>query len=251
MKNTPQKPKQQLSTLLIQIRESAQVRAEEHRSFCQFSGLRPDQIEIFNVFDQPYFGHDIIQGYDAIFVGGASEASVLEPERFPFVGNSIALMRYCIEHKVPVFASCFGFQLAVLALHGRIVRDDSDFEMGSIPIALTEHSTHDPLFHDTPNPFMAVSVHRERAVSTPDNCIELANTDICSHAFQVKNTPFWAFQFHPEVDKKTLVERLTVYKSHYTDGDDHLLQVLDAAVETPESNHLLAKFVDRILVGET
>lgn len=247
----PQAPsaKDSLRTLLIQIRDKPQVRAEEHNSFCQFSGLRPEEIEVFNVFDQPHFEPQIVDGYDGVFVGGASEASVLEPERFPFVGNSIALMRYCIDHSIPVFASCFGFQLAVLALHGRIVRDDIGFEMGTLPIFLTDAAAKDPIHHDTPNPFMAVSVHRERAVATPEGCIELARTDLCSHAFKVENKPFWAFQFHPEVNKQILVERLTVYKAAYTDGDDHLNEVLQNAVETPESNELLAKFVDRILVS--
>ncbi len=240
--------KEQLKTLLIQIRDKPEVRQEEHSSFCEFSGLRPDQIEIFNVFDQPHFSGNVVDGYDGVFVGGASEASVLEPERFPFVGNSIDLMRYCIEHSIPVFASCFGYQLAVLALHGKIVSDEKDFEMGTLPIHLSEAAKHDPIYYDTPSPFMAVSVHRQRAVATPDNCIELASTDVCSHSFKVVDKPFWAFQFHPEVDRRILIERLTVFKSQYTDGDDHLNEVLTTAVETPESNHLLKKFVDRILV---
>jgi len=49
------------------------------------------------------------------------------------------------------------------------------------------------------------------------------------------------------VDRATLVSRLTVYKDAYTDGDDHLQAVLDAAVETPESNALIGKFVERVL----
>lgn len=243
------KTKQTLKTLLIQIRDNPQVREEEHNSFCEFSNLEPHQIEIFNVFDQPHFSPTIVDGYDGVFVGGASEASVLEPELFPFVGNSIELMRYCIEQSIPVFASCFGYQLAVLAMNGTIVRDQKDFEMGSIPIGLSENAKDDIIYRDTPDPFMAVSVHRERAIATPQGCIELAATAKCPHSFKVEDKPFWAFQFHPEVDKKILVERLTVYKNAYTDGDDHLSKVLNEAVETPESNHLLAKFVDRVLVG--
>ena len=241
--------RESLKTLLIQIRDDPRVRAEEHSSFCRFSGLRHDQIDVFNVFDRPHFESDIVAGYDGLFVGGASEASVLEPERFPFVDNSIELMRYCIDKDIPVFASCFGFQLAVLALHGRIVRDDTGFEMGTLPINLTTAAAEDPLYQDCPNPFMAVSVHRERTVQTPQHCIELANTPLCSHSFKVEDKPFWAFQFHPEVDKRVLVERLTVYKEAYTDGDDHLNSVLENAVETPHSNDLPARFVDRVLLG--
>ncbi|MCG8672024.1 MAG: type 1 glutamine amidotransferase [Pseudomonadales bacterium] len=243
-----EKARDQLKTLLIQIRDKPNVRKEEHDSFCAFSGLRPEQIEIFNVFDQPHFDPSIADNYDGVFVGGASEASVLEKERFPFVDNSIELMRYCIDQSIPVFASCFGFQLAILALHGTIDTDQHGFEMGTLPISLTPDAKQDILYHDTPDPFMAVSVHREKAVIAPEGCIALANTDVCNHSFKVSGKPFWAFQFHPEVDKRVLIERLTVFKNEYTDGDDHLNEVLNNAVETPESNELLRKFVDRVLL---
>jgi GMP synthase (glutamine-hydrolysing) len=146
-----------------------------------------------------------------------------------------------------VFASCFGFQLAVLALGGDIIRDERDFEMGTLPIYLKPSAAEDLLFHDVPNGFAAVAVHRERAPVCPPGAVELAYTENCCHAFRIDGKPFWAFQFHPEVDRDVLVSRLTAYKDAYTDGDDHLQQVLDSAVETPESNALMGKFIDRVL----
>ena len=238
-----------LRVLLMQIRDSAQVREEELASFVAYSGLRADQFDVLNVFDTPEFTGDVLEGYDCLFVGGASEASVLEPEHYPFVRDSIALMQYCLAGDVPVFASCFGFQLAVLALGGRIVRDAADYEMGTPPIRLTGAGRSDTLFHDTPSPFRAVSVHKERAPALPASCKLLAETDACPHAFRVEDRRFWAFQFHPEVDRATLVERLTHYKDKYTDGDDHLQDVLDTAAETPESNELVHKFVQRVLAA--
>lgn len=245
----PTENKANLRILLMQIRDQARVRVEEFESFVSFSGLEASQITVLNVFDTPDFGPRVLEGYDALFVGGASEASVLEPDNYPFVQPAIELLRYCIATGLPVFASCFGFQLAALALGGTIVRDDSDYEMGTVAISLTKAAIDDPLFHDMPDGFRAVSVHKERSPATPPGCELLAATPACPHAFRVQGKPFWAFQFHPEVDRKTLVERLTIYKSSYTDGDDHLQQVLDAAVETPESNHLVSKFVERILLA--
>ena len=236
-----------LKVLLLQIRHEERVRDEEYASFCQFSGLNNGEITIHNVFDQPDFEPLIIDGYHGLFIGGASEASVLEPDNYPFVDNAIKLIQYSIEKSIPVFASCFGFQLAVLALGGTIIRDEKGFEMGSLPIQLTEAALKDTLFWDTPNNFHAVAVHRERSLSAPEGCIPLAYTDQCSHAFRVEDKPFWAFQFHPEVDKKVLVERLTIYKSKYTENDDHLDEVLANAIETPESNDLLLKFTERVL----
>ena len=235
--------------LLLQIRDQPRVRVEEFESFVNYSGLDASQIDVLNVFDRPQFDHRVLRGYDSLFVGGASEASVMEPENYPFVSSCTELLNYCVEQDVPTFASCFGFQLAVVALGGNLVRDKSDFEMGTPAISLTSAASDDPLFHDTPDGFHAVSVHKERAPELPDVTELLAFTDACPHAFKVRQKSFWAFQFHPEVDRRTLVERLTIFKERYTEGDDHLDEVLEAAVETPESNGLVRKFVDRVLLA--
>lgn len=242
------KSRANLNILLLQIRDQPLVRTEEYASFCQYSGLKPEQLHIHNVFDNPTFGSEILAGYDALFVGGASEASVLEPEHYPFVGASIELMRECIASGFPVFASCFGFQLAVLALGGEIIRDQRDFEMGCVDISLTAEAREDPLFFDFPASFPAVAVHRERSLHHPPGTLPLAYTAQCNHAFKVIDRPFWAFQFHPEVDKRILIERLTIFQSKYTDNANHLQEVLDGAVETPLSNELPARFIERVLL---
>ncbi len=238
-----------LRLLLLQIRTDARVCDEEHRSFASYCGLAREQIEILNVFQSPTFPSDIADGYDALLVGGASEANVLEPELYPFVHDCQKLLRHVIRTGLPTFASCFGFQLAVLAQGGRILHQEQGFEMGTLAISLDEAAQRDPLLHDTPDGFAAVAVHRQYACEVPPGCDLLAYTQQCVHALRVSGKPFWAFQFHPEVDKATLVERLTHYRAHYTEDADHLDQVLEMAQETPESNGLMGKFVDRVLLA--
>ncbi len=233
--------------LLLQIRDEPRVRAEELASFIRHSGLSPGQIDVLNVFDESHFDHRVLDGYDSLFVGGASEASVMEPERYPFVPPACELLSYCVEQSIPVFASCFGFQLAVVALGGKLVRDADNFEMGTVPMSLTSAAAQDPLFRDVPDGFFAVSVHRERAARLPFNVELLAYTAACPHAFRVSGKPFWAFQFHPELDRDTLAERLTIFGEKYTDGDGQLKRVIKSIVETPESNELVKNFVQRVL----
>ena len=115
--------KADIRVLLLSIREEATTLREEHLSFARYCDLAAEQIGLHNVFEQPRFEEDVLDSYDALFIGGASEASVLEPERYPFVEDCQRLIRHCVETDFPVFASCFGFQLAVLALGGEIVRD--------------------------------------------------------------------------------------------------------------------------------
>ena len=246
--NSNLKRRSDLRLLLMQIRTEARVCDEEHRSFASYSGLAPEQIDRLNVFHTPAFSLDVVEGYDALLVGGASEANVLEPARYPFVHNCERLLRHVVTIGLPTFASCFGFQLAVLALGGRIEHREEGFEMGTLAIHLTGAAREDPLLHDSPDGFAAVSVHRQYAAQVPPGCERLAFTEQCVHALRVRDKPFWAFQFHPEVDKATLVERLTHYRDHYTEDAAHLQQVLETAQETPVSNDLVRKFLDRVLL---
>ncbi|WP_027857369.1 type 1 glutamine amidotransferase [Marinobacterium jannaschii] len=242
------KKPQDLKLLLVQIRDEQQVRREEHLSFARYAGLAPHQIDILNLFDEPLFELQRADPYDAVLIGGASEANVLEPQRYTFVQQAQALIRYCAGRSQPVFASCFGFQLAVLALGGEILHKDQGFEMGTLPISLTRAAKDDPLFCDIPDGFPAVSVHRQYTLELPPGCELLAYTDQCLHAFRLRDKPFWAFQFHPEVDYQILIERLTFFRQKYTEGDSELDRVLQQAVETPDSNALVTRFVERVLL---
>ena len=237
-----------LKILLLQIRDNQNVRVEEHLSFANFSKLELHQIEVLNVFDTPSFKPNQIDNYDALYVGGASEANVLELDKYPFVKNCIKLLRYAAEISKPTFASCFGFQLAVLAFGGIILNKDKDYEMGTVKISLTDKAKSDLIYQGIQDRFPAVSVHRQYASTIPEPLETLAYTGQCVHSFKYKNKPLWAFQFHPEVDRDTLVKRLTIFSRHYTANAEHLKEVLGSAVETPESNILLGNFVERVLL---
>ena len=97
--------------------------------------------------------------------------------------------------------------------------------------------------------FMRISVHQEKTNDLPSGCELLAYTDACLHSFKVIEVPFWAFQFHPELDKSRLVERLGVYQEKYTDGSDHYSKIIESLRETPESNGLVGNFVKNVLLA--
>ena len=237
-----------LKILLLQIRDDTNVRKEELESFAKYSELDLDQFEVLNVFDKPKFNSEELNGFDALYVGGASEANVLEPKKYEFVNDCIRLIKYAGDNSIPTFASCFGFQLAVLAFGGTILSKDSDYEMGSIPIRLTNLAEIDPVFKGTKDNFNALSIHRQYAIELPSNLDLLAYTDQCLHSFKLRNKPLWAFQFHPEVDRATVFKRLAIYKEEYTNSEDEFQSVLDSLVETPESHNLMLNFVNRVLL---
>lgn len=245
------KQRQHLKILLMQIRDDEVTRLEELDEFVRYGQLQPEQIEVLDVFKRPEFEADCLDGYDALFIGGSSDASVTQPERYPFVESAKRLMADCLAQSIPVFASCFGFQAAVEALGGNVIVDKDNMEMGTYPLWLTEAAQEDVLFHDVPNGFWAVSGHKERAVTMPEHSILLVFSDRCPyHAFKMPGKPFYGFQFHPEVDAADLTARITRYQSRYLEGDDHLTQVLQNLQDTAIANQLIEKFIDRVLLAE-
>lgn len=236
----------EFKALLIQIRQNEKVLIEERNSFAEASGLSLEQVHTFNVFNHQSFDHHLISPYKCLFIGGASEASVLKPQIYTFMDSLKNLINHCVQHDFPVFASCFGFQAAVLALGGEIERDEVDFEMGTYPMQLTKAAKGDPIYYNMPDDFEAVSVHQEKCVRMPNNCELLAFTDSCPHSFRVLGKPFWAFQFHPELSKKNLVARLAEYQTQYIESADHYQKIIDSLNETPEAPKLLQNFISYV-----
>jgi GMP synthase (glutamine-hydrolysing) len=244
------KERSQLKILLLQVREDLETRQEELDAFIRFSRLQPQQFTVLDVFKTPQFSWDCLVGHDALFVGGSSDASVLDPVRFSFVEDAKRLLGHCVEQAIPVFASCFGFQLGVEALGGRVILDKAAMEIGTLPMQLTAAAREDPLFYDLPNPFMAIVGHKERALHLPQGAIHLASTDLCPyHALKIPGKPFYGFQFHPEMNRADLIARLNRYRDRYLDPDNADDSPLDNLQETPEANELIEKFIDRIVLG--
>lgn len=238
-----------LHILYLQIRDDQVTRREELQEFARHGQLDEKQFAVLNVFDQPNFAPDYADTYDAVFVGGSSDASVLKPDQYPFVQSAKQLLKHCVDQAIPVFASCFGFQLGVEALGGKVIHDPKNMEMGIYPMQLTSVASEDRLFSDTPDQFLVVSGHKERAFKLPPHTQLLAFTERCPyHAFKVMDKPFYGFQFHPEVDHHDLAARITRYQDRYLETDGALQAILNNLHPTPESNRLILKFVDRILL---
>jgi len=244
------KQKHQLKILLLQIREDEETMLEEFYEFVQFSGLHEDQFTKLNTFKTKHFLPSVIDGYDALFIGGSSDASVLKIEDYHFVPDCKNLARYCYDNNIPVLASCFGFQIAMEELGGKVIVDKENMEIGIYPINLHPEKKDDPLLYDYPDSFLAVSGHKERASVIPSDCILLASSELCPfHIVKFTDKPFYCFQFHPEVDRKDLITRITRYQMRYLDNSEALQNIIDTAIEdTPYSNKLVKDFIDRVVV---
>lgn len=244
------KTRSQLQILLLQAREDEETSLEEINEFVSFSRLDRDQFTALNMFASPNFAPNCVDGYDAVFVGGSSDASVLAPEKFTFVEDCKKLLSYCVDQSVPVFASCFGFQVVVVALGGTVILDQAGMEIGTFRMELTAAAKTDLLFHDLPEDFWAIAGHKERALTLPAGTVNLAATALCPyHALKIPGKPFYGFQFHPELTRADLTKRLTRYCDRYLEHDQALQEIISTLRDTPEANELINKFIERILLS--
>lgn len=186
----------------------------------------------------------LLHGTSMFFFGGSGAYSVLDTHGW--VRGMLDFLVRVVDHRVPAWASCFGFQGLALALGGEVNRDDARQELGAFPIDLTPAAAADPVFSVMTGSFPAQLGHHDHVDRLPAGVTLLATGRKIHHqAFKVDGAPFWASQFHPELRKHTTLERWNHYRIHYGEGETaaEIDRVMAASPDTPEAEGLLRQFV--------
>jgi len=235
--------------LLLQARtQDDPARLDERRSFAERTGLPVENIVPFDLLAKPLDAKTARQ-YDALMAGGSGEYYVSKGN-LPFLQETLQALAEIAHSGHPVFASCFGFQLLVVALGGSIVFDAENMEVGTFEISLTEAGRRDELLHSMPDKFFAQLGHKDRADSLPDGCINLAYSERAPiQAFRIPGKPVWATQFHPELDgienRARFYRYLAGYAAHMNEAEKEA--TLANFHDSPATEHLLHRFLDRVL----
>ena len=228
--------------ILVSLRDPHDPMAEQElRCFRETSGL--SQLVKVHAADTP-LDSALLDSTSLFFFGGSGAYSVLDDHAW--VRGMLSFLVHVVDRKVPAWASCFGFQGLALALGGDVNRDDARQELGVFPIDLTPAAAEDPIFSVMPASFPAQLGHHDHVDRLPTGVTLLATgRGIHNQAFKVDGAPFWASQFHPELRKRTTIERWNYYRSHYGDGEvaAGIDRAMEAAPDTPETESLLKQFV--------
>jgi len=220
------------------------VREEEHQAFADRLGVEADCIRGVDVLNEP-LNEGLLEGVDALVIGGAGEYSVVEPPE-P-IQKLIDFVGLVGDQGFPTFASCFGFQCLVVALGGEVIHDSDGSEVGSTWVDLSPEGAQDSLFGNLPGRFIAQQGHKDRASVLPSEAICLAkNAAVPFQAIRLGEKPVFATQFHPELTGATNRLRFERYIAHYGEvfGAQRARQMLKEFVPSPEASSLLAGFSD-------
>lgn len=229
--------------LLISLRDPDDPMAEQElRCFRETAGL-PGLEKLHAAVTT--FDDRLLDDTEMFFFGGSGAYSVLDTHGW--VKGMLDFLVRVVDAKVPAWASCFGFQGLALALGGEVNRDDARQELGAFPIDLVDAARRDPLFAPLPASFPAQLGHHDHVDRLPAGVTLLATgRKVYNQAFKVDDAPFWASQFHPELRKKTTMERWNYYRVHYADGDHaaaEIDRVMEESPDTPEAETILPRFV--------
>ncbi|HEU4403417.1 MAG TPA: gamma-glutamyl-gamma-aminobutyrate hydrolase family protein [Candidatus Polarisedimenticolia bacterium] len=122
--------------------------------------------------------------------------SVREPE--PWMDRLGDWLRGVESFGVPVLGVCFGCQILVQALGGRVVLNPEGWEIGAVEVRLSAACREDALFAGIPSPMPVLATHEDRIERLPPGAVPLAGNDGTPvQAFRVGER-VWGVQFHPE-----------------------------------------------------
>ncbi len=238
-----------LHFLLFQVRKPDDpMRDQEVRCFSRALGCRTEQIEVLDLIHEVP-SRDRVRHADVVLMGGSGDYSVAEGG--PWLPAALDAMRALYEARTPTFASCWGFQAMALALGGEVITDVSRAEVGTFDIHVTDVGRDDPVIGPAWPTFAAQLGHQDIVTRLPDDAVHLASSERNAHqAFAFADRPIYCTQFHPELDRAALLERVVQYPEYV----ERLLgltleQFADRLRETPEANSLMGRFVRHVLAG--
>lgn len=221
------------------------MRAGEIAAFAESAGCPPECITPVNLIHDPPTLKDMYAA-DLVLIGGAGDYSV--PEGGAWLDQALSTMHDLYAKRRPVFASCWGFQAMAAALGGSVITDPKFAELGTLPLSLTEEGKKDPVFRDLGASFRAHVGHHDTVVQLPEGAIRLASTPlVANHAFCMPDAPLYCTQFHSELKRDMLVQRLRTYPE-YTQRILNITvdELVPTLQETPQSNQLIRKFIRHI-----
>lgn len=236
-----------MKILLVQFRDDAM---REHETSCmlRLGGLKEEHVNTLNALEGEIDSR-VIREHDAVILGGSGGYCVSEGHAW--LAPTYELLREARTAGIPTLGICFGAHAMTEALGGKVEHRKADQETGSFEVRLEPGAERDALFGTLPDRFWAQLGHKDFIAELPDGAVNLARTDRAEYqAWTFPGRALYAVQFHPELTKEGLTERILYYLDQYVGDDKTALQaIIDNAKPSEEATRVLRGFVDRIRDG--
>lgn len=138
-----------------------------------------------------------LRAYDAVIFAGGE----YRPDEFdlPIFQAERERVLAALDARIPILSICLGNQLLVHWLGGEVAL--GQWEVGWLPITLTEAGKSDPLLAGLGSSFYGFLWHGDRVTRLPENAVLLASTKPCPvQCYRLRDLPVWGLQFNPQYD---------------------------------------------------
>lgn len=175
----------------------------------------PDLVlDVVNAADEDWSipGGKTMQDYDGMVITGSSLHAY---DRDFAVTNQIALVAKAGEIGLPMFGSCWGLQIAVMAAGGLVQYNPKGREVGfARKVLINDAGASHPMFIGKPPVFDAPCIHYDEVIRLPAKATLLASNShskVQAAIIPVGRSQVWAVQYHPEFDLAQLAQLYTLY----------------------------------------
>jgi GMP synthase (glutamine-hydrolysing) len=233
--------------LLLQSRNVHDpMRPQEVRCFARALHCELNRIATFDLISGAP-SRRLIDAADVVLLGGSGDYSVVGET--PWLAPAFDTLRELHQLAKPTFASCWGCQAFARALGGQVIHDDARAEVGTHAVRLIAAGHADPIFAPLGASFLAQMGHADRVSVLPPGTTLLASTDLVqTQAYRFDDCPIYCTQFHPELNRAALLERLEAYPSYIQRVSGMTVEEFTRRCrDTPQSEALLRRFVESVL----
>jgi len=237
------KNQDEIKLLLLQTRPDI-MKHHEYKAILEVIDLRPSQLIQADALDYEKIKPEILQGYDGLIMGGDGHHSIMEDH--DFLPPMKQLLQFCYNNNFPVFAICMGAQILAKLYHGELVDDPTLKEVKTVHLTLTEEGKKHPIMAGLPNHIKGNAFHNQTVTKLPEGAVNLCTgpKDI-PYCFAFKDKPIIATQFHIELTRKHLEERLYFYMDKYLPGGEPELKEIMKGIEDRDiSQQMLTNFLN-------
>lgn len=203
-----------------------------------FSRYHREDLEIFKASKLEFPKN--IENYDHILISGSEESITNERD---WIDQEMKLVRKIIDKKIPTLGICFGHQLIARALLGKNrVRNAEKPEIGWKQVTVNNNN---PLFRGIESDFFVYNSHFDEVCNLTGDFEILASSNQCEvQAYQIKNTPMWGVQFHPEIDMESGKKFIMDLSNMFPHLKEELSRSITEARESGISQRFFENFYD-------
>lgn len=239
-----------MTFVLLCPRSGADVLAAEYSDFLQFTQLQEDEL-IQRPLDHAAAELGDMDGIEGVFIGG-SPFTITAPtdpawqesisrKLVDFISSQVAAG----PKGIPVFSTCYGAAMLAHYLGGE-VRPTYAESAGVSMAFLTDEGRKDPVTSRITSPFRVLTGHKDSVVALPPGATLLATSPQCPVQLYRLGDRVWTSQFHPEMNDKSIVRRLSFYEDagYVSPADLQRVYAGFRGNDTRQANSLLKCFVD-------